>query len=639
PRELLQRVWPPMLATLAPASSASPEHHVFEVKYDGYRGIAAVSGGRVSFLTRNAIDLGTRFPAIYRALGRLPVPEVVLDGEVVAFDPRGASRFELLMEPNVDHRYIAFDILWLDGEDVRSRPLEERRDLLESVLSNVPPPIMLAERIPGDVNEALETARRRGLEGILAKERGSPYVGGRAREWLKIKVAQTQEVAIIGFTPISTGGKDIGALLVGVHDGIEFRFAGKVGTGFTAKLRKQLRAMLEKDVVDKSAAPDAPRMREAIWVKPRYVAQVRFTEWTRDGRLRHPSFQGLREDKKPEETRREIPQEVRQTSAAGTKKARATSRRPSAAAARSAPEPDAERERRRDDAGRSPEIEVKLTSGDRVVFPNAQITKGDVFAYYRDIAEVMVPALAGRPLSLKQWPKGITGEGFYRQNVPTLPSWATSVEVKTERRPVRHPIVDRRETLLWLANQSAFELHMWHSRVPHLSEPDWVAFDLDPGSGPFDDLITVARALHGLLANLGLESVPKTSGKRGLHVLVPVARGHHYGDTFGFAVAITEALATALPEIATTERTIAKRGGRLYVDALQNGQGKTIIAPYSLRGVEGAPVSTPLRWSEVTPSLEPARFNLKTIRARVDEVGDLFAPALAARQRLPRFAP
>src|SRR5919106_1446930 len=359
PRELLQRVWPPMLATLAPASSASPEHHLFEVKYDGYRGIAAVSGGRVSFLTRNAIDLGTRFPAIYRALERLPVPEVVLDGEVVAFDPRGASRFELLMEPSVDHRYIAFDILWLDGEDVRSRPLEERRDLLESVLSNVPPPIMLAERIPGDVNEALETARRRGLEGILAKERGSPYVGGRAREWLKIKVAQTQEVAIIGFTPISTGGKDIGALLVGVHDGAEFRFAGKVGTGFTAKLRKQLRAMLEKDVVDKPAAADAPRMRDAIWVTPRYVAQVRFAEWTRDGRLRHPSFQGLREDKKPEETRREIPQEVRQASAAGTKKARATSRRPSAAAERSAPDPDAERER--DDAGRSPEIEVKLT--------------------------------------------------------------------------------------------------------------------------------------------------------------------------------------------------------------------------------------------------------------------------------------
>src|SRR5919106_2659495 len=259
PRELLQKVWPPMLATLASPSSASPERHLFEVKYDGYRGLAGISGGRVSFITRNGIDLGSRFPDIYRALTRLTVPEAVLDGEVVAFDARGVSRFERLMEPDVEHRFIAFDILWLDGEDLRSRPLEERRDLLESVLSNVPPPIVLAERISGDVDGALKEAQRRGLEGILAKERGSPYVGGRAREWLKIKVAQTQEVAIIGFTPISTGGKEIGALLVGVHDGSTFRFAGKVGTGFTAKLRKQLRAMLEKDAVDKSAAPDAPR--------------------------------------------------------------------------------------------------------------------------------------------------------------------------------------------------------------------------------------------------------------------------------------------------------------------------------------------------------------------------------------------
>jgi bifunctional non-homologous end joining protein LigD len=388
--------------------------------------------------------------------------------------------------------------------------------------------------------------------------------------------------------------------------------------------------MLQKDVVDKPAAVDAPRMRDAIWVKPTYVAQVRFAEWTRDGRLRHPSFQGLREDKKPEETRREMPVEVRESaSRAAPKKGRP------------APEKDAppmeRNEPQEKDAAAPPPVEVKLTSAERVVYPKSGITKGDVFAYYRDVAGVLVPALAGRPLSLKQWPKGIAGEGFYRQNVPTLPPWATSVEVKTERRPVRHPIVDRPETLLWLANQSAFELHMWHSRVPHLSEPDWVAFDLDPGSGPFEDLITLARALHGLLENLGLESVPKTSGKRGLHVLVPIARGHTYEDTLGFAVAITDALAQALPEIATTERTISKRGGRLYLDAFQNGQGKTIIAPYSLRGVEGAPVSTPLRWAEVTPSLDPTRFNLRTLRARLDEVGDLFAPALNGRQRLPRF--
>src|SRR5919198_2403294 len=241
PQKLLEKVWPPMLATLASPTSASPDKHVFEVKYDGYRGLAAASGGRVAFLTRNAIDLGARFPQIYRALARLSVPEVVVDGEVVAFDAQGRSRFELLTQHDVDHRFVTFDILWLDGEDLRGRPQEE---------------------------------------------------------------------AIIGFTPISTGAKEIGALLLGVHDGEVFRFAGKVGTGYTSKLRQQLRAMLQKDVIDKPAAVDAPRMRDAVWVKPHYVAQVRFTEWTHDGRLRHPSFLGIREDKAPEETRREEPVDV-----------------------------------------------------------------------------------------------------------------------------------------------------------------------------------------------------------------------------------------------------------------------------------------------------------------------------------------
>lgn len=621
PRQLLDKVWPPMLATLSTASAGSPEKHVFEVKYDGYRGLAAVSGGRIAFLSRNAIDLGTRFPGLYRALSRLPIPEVVLDGEAVALDSRGVSRFELLMDAKAEHRFVAFDILWLDGEDLRARPLEERRDLLESVLANVPRPIEIADRLEGSVDAVLKEAKGRGLEGILAKERGSPYVAGRAREWLKIKVDHTQEVAIIGFTPISTGRKEIGALLVAVHDGKAFRFAGKVGTGYTAKLRQQLHATLQKDVVDKSAAVDAPRMRDAVWLTPRYVAQVRFTEWTKDGKLRHPSFQGLREDKKPEEARREVPVEVTEAPRASPKRAKSR----------------AASESEKVDSARTDAPEVKLTSGDRIVFPEAKITKGEVFAHYRHVAEVMVRVLAGRPLALKQWPKGIGGEGFYRQNVPTLPAWASSVEVETGRRPVRHPIVDRPETLLWLANQSAFELHMWHSRVPHLSEPDWVAFDLDPGSGAFADLITVAQALHALLEKLGLESVPKTSGKRGLHVFVPIARGHTYQDTLGFAVAITAALAQALGNIATTERTISKRGGRLYLDAFQNGQGKTIIAPYSLRGVEGAPLSTPLRWDEVTPSLDPSRFTLRTMRKRLDEVGDLFAPALKGRQRLPRF--
>ena len=532
----------------------------------------------------------------------------------------------------------------LDGEDLRSRPLEERRDLLESVLTNVPPPIEIAERSEGDSEAVLALAKRRQLEGVIAKRKGSTYEGRRSHEWLKLKVSHAQELAVIGFTPIKNGKREIGALLVGVFDPKKkhYEFAGKVGTGFTTRVRSALFTQLSKDTVDRSPAVDAPRMRDATWVTPKLVAQLQFTEWTRDGKLRHPSFQGLREDKRPEETRRELPVALAEhTSPTAAKRARTSTRAASGErrtrtqlAARTS---RTETSRTETAQKKRAAVPVSVTHGTRVVFPGSGITKGEAFEYYRDVSELIVPALEGRPLALKQWPRGIQSPGFFRQNVPDLPDWASAAEVQTAKRPVQHPIIDREETLLWLANHSAFELHMWHSRVPHLTEPDWVVFDLDPGDGPFEDLITVAQALHGLLEKLGLESVPKTSGKRGIHVLVPISRGHNYRDTTEFAVAITGALARALPDIATTERSIKARGGKLYLDAFQNGEGKTIIAPYSLRGVEPAPVSTPLRWSEVTNRLDPSKFNLKTLRKRLDKVGDLFAPALKGKQRLPRF--
>ncbi len=248
----------------------------------------------------------------------------------------------------------------------------------------------------------------------------------------------------------------------------------------------------------------------------------------------------------------------------------------------------------------------------------------------------MVPALDGRPLAVQQWPKGIGAEGFFRQNIQGAPKWATTVEVEHERRKVKHLVVDRPETLLWLANQSALTVHMWSSRVPHLTEPDWVVFDLDPADNGWEQLVRVATALRGMLDQLGLLSVPKTSGKRGLHVLVPVARGHTYADALDFAVAVSRTLEQGMSEIATTERSLKNRRGRLYIDAFQNGMGKTVVAPYSIRALEGAPVSAPLRWTEVTPALNPMDFNLKTMPRRLEKVGDLFAPALSGRQRLPR---
>jgi bifunctional non-homologous end joining protein LigD len=417
---------------------------------------------------------------------------------------------------------------------------------------------------------------------------------------------------------------------VAVREGKAWRYAGKVGTGYNAKTRRELLTRLSRDVVKKPPVEDAPRVRDALrneearWVKPRLVAQVSFTEWTEDGRMRHPSFQGLRNDKRPDEVVRELPIAHRRKSKTREPKTRGSKRRQTSVAARTARAP-------------SPKsvAPVVLTHGERVLFPEVGLTKADVFDYFRDVAPLMVPALEGRPLALQQWPRGVDEPGFFRQGVQSTPEWLTTACIHHDVRSLPHVVVDRPEALLWLANQSALTLHMWSSRVGHLEEPDWVAFDLDPGSGTFDDLIQLATTLRRHLEELGLNSVPKTSGKRGLHVLVPLAPGHTYEQIREFAHEAFCVVAKAHPELATTERSIAKRKGRLYLDAGQNAWGKTLVAPYSLRALPHAPVSTPLKWSEVTRKLDPTRFTLTTLRRRLDKVGDLFAPALAGGQKLP----
>ena len=307
PIELLVKVWPPMLATLSTAGALGKKPYVFEVKYDGFRALAGLSNGQVALQSRNALDLSRRFPKVARALESVEAAEAVLDGEIVAFDASGRPRFEALQTAQPDQRYCVFDLLWLDGEDLRQRPLDERRDLLASVLANATGPLELAERLGSDVIDALRQAKERDLEGVVAKEARSNYRGGRRREWLKLKLHSSQEVAIVGYLPLQNGEPGVGALLVAVQEHKQFRFAGKVGTGYTNAVRRELARDLDKDRVDAPTVVDPPRSREARWVKPRLVAQVAFTEWTRDGKLRQPVFKGLRLDKRPEECGRERP--------------------------------------------------------------------------------------------------------------------------------------------------------------------------------------------------------------------------------------------------------------------------------------------------------------------------------------------
>jgi bifunctional non-homologous end joining protein LigD len=594
-----------MLATLVGEAPAG----VFraEVKYDGFRALCALSNRRVAMWTRNGLDLTARFPHVAGALAAITVGDAVIDGEIGVLDAQGVSRFELMQQGREGAVLFAFDLLRLDGEDLRQKPLEARLDLLRSVLANAPAELRLAEEMPGSPDEALARARERGLEGVVLKERGSAYQGGRSRAWLKLKAQAAQELAIAGWTP-GKGAQSgsLGALLLAVADGRGgFEFAGKVGTGFTSKERAELKKRLAEDEMDKAPAGDAPRLRDAHWVKPRLVAQVRFTEWTSDGKLRHPAFQGLREDKKPEECVREKP-----TAGAG-------------ALAKNLPKQHST---------------IRLSNPDRLLYPKDRISKQEVAGYYAAIAPALLPAVRDRPLALVHWNRGIEGDRWFQQGVRPEP-WMTLAETpaRTKAGKVKHLIAADERALQWLAQNSVLELHAWHSRAQSLTQPDWVVFDLDPAEGKgIEQAIEVAQVLRGMFERLGLPSVPKTSGKRGLHIHVPLAPGHTFDDAQSFALQVGETVVKQMKNV-TLERSKARRDGRLYFDCLQNGYGKTVVAPYSPRGVPGAPVSAPLRWEEIDGALDPSRFNLRTMPQRLAEVGDLFAPALQQGVRLPRY--
>lgn len=614
PRQLLKSVFPPMLATLAGGPPADDRQWTYELKYDGFRALTAVVDGEAAMLSRNELDLAPRFPRIFEAVKKIAAREIVLDGEIVVLDEKGAPRFQLLQQGSGRERMIVFDILRLGGEDLRRKPYAERRKILKKALAKPPEGIFVAETLAMSGAEALRHAAEGGWEGIIAKRTTSVYEPRRSKEWLKVKALRQQELVVIGWQPSTASDHDIGSLHLAVNDGGELRYAGKVGTGFSAKLRTALRAELAKDEIAKPPVSDAPRVKVAHWVTPRLVAQVAFAEWTSDNRLRHPSFLGFREDKSVGEVVRERPMATTKTktaakAAAKTQAARGASR-------------------------------VTLTNPDRLLYPRDGITKRDVVDYYEAMAGPMLRALADRPLAIEHWNQGIDKPSWFQQNIGKEgPAWLTMIETptRTSGRGVKHLVADSVDALRWLAQMSVLTIHMWSSRGASLEEPDWLIFDLDPAKGKgIEQAIEAAIVMRGLLENLELPSVPKTSGKRGIHVLVPLAAGYSHEEATAFACSIAEAVAAHVPSI-TVERSLAKRRGRLYLDCLQNGYGKTIVAPYSLRAGDGAPVSAPLQWSEITKKLDPSKYTLRTMPDRVAKVGDLFAAVFENRATLPKL--
>jgi bifunctional non-homologous end joining protein LigD len=601
------RPYAPMLAT-ATDSLPVGEGWLYEPKWDGFRAIVTVVGGEVTFASRNANDLTGRFSELARAAANaITASDAVLDGEICALDDQGRSRFSLLQEGGGTPVLMLFDLLELDSEPLLDEPLRERRRRLEQIVGQGRGVLVSPQFDDGPA--LLAAAREQELEGVVAKKADSRYQPGRrSTDWHKLKLRQTQEVVIVGYTRGQgrrSGG--FGALIAGVHDAGVLRWAGNIGTGFSdAEIDRLLKILepLKRPDSPFAEVPKMPRVRasDITWVEPKLVAEVEFAEWTHEGRLRAPSYLRLRDDKEAPEVRRErasLPREL--------KRGRRT---------------------------------LRLSNLDKPFWPDEGITKGDLIAYYRDVAEVLVPHLKDRPFTMKRYPDGWKGKHFFQKQAPThMPDWIprTAQPASTregEKKIIDYALVNDDLALLWMANMGCIDLHAWSSRVDKPERPDWVMFDLDPSEGAtFENVVEVAQLVKQTLDLLELESFAKTSGSRGIHVLVPIARRHLFPEAREFASIVGSALARAHPGLVTTEWQKAKRKGVL-VDANQNRPGATNAMVYSVRPRAGAPVSTPLRWGEVVSGLDPTAFTMDAVLDRVAKDGDLFAGALAGKQSL-----
>jgi len=605
------RTYVPMLATLA-EDIPRGAGWLFEVKWDGYRAIAQVSGGDATLTSRNGNDLTARFPSVAKEVAKaVKTPEAVLDGEVCALDEAGRSSFSAMQQGKAGTPlvYYVFDLLEVDGEPVVDLPLVERRKRLEKLLDKRNRSVRLSEAFD-DGAALLEAAEQQGLEGIVAKRLDSRYIQGkRTRDWLKIKTHGEQEFVIAGFTK-GTGRRasSFGSLVLGYYRGDELVYAGNVGTGFNSKEIEKLLDKLRPLKRLTSPFPEVPKMpkvrkSDVIWVEPELVCEVEFAEWTHDGRLRSPSYKGLREDKPAEDVRREEP--ITDTVKKGTR-------------------------------------ELKLSNLDKVFFPVEGITKGDLLEYYRAVAPVLVPHLKDRPFTMVRWPDGIDGKRFFQKDAPShMPEWIPTFRtlVSTRESPrkkkwVDFPVVNDELALLWMVNMGCIDMNAWYSRVDKPDRPDFVLFDLDPSPDVgFKETVQVALLVKQALDAFGLVGFPKTSSAEGMHVLVPVERRHTFDDTRQFAEIVAGAIARTNRGLATTEWTKSKRRGVL-IDSNQNGEGKTIASAYSVRPRPGAPVSAPLRWDEVNEDLDPLSFTMAKVLERVRKHGDLFEGVLTTRQRL-----
>jgi bifunctional non-homologous end joining protein LigD len=614
----------PMSATLAERPPRGDEW-LFEIKWDGVRAIAFLDEENLRLQSRRGLSCERQYPELAVIPHQVAGRRAVLDGEIAALDERGISRFHLIQpriantDPNsVAHMarsrpvvYFAFDLLYLDGYDLRQVELSERRKLLEAVVS--PGGVLrISEAFPGAGREMLEAAQETGLEGIVAKHASSCYESRRSRDWLKIKIVGEQEFVIGGFTEPQGDRSYFGALALGVFEGGKLRWVGNVGTGFDQKNLAELYAKLQPLVTRECPFAERPKPdRGMTWVKPVLACQVKYANWTQDNRLRAPVFLGLRDDVNPAEV-------VRETAGAVTTED----------AAPSELLPPEAKESTLQIGGHS----LKFTNLPKVFYPDEGYTKRDVLNYYDAVARLILPHLKDRPLSLKRYPNGIGQEYFFQKNVrEAFAPWLRTEVIDG----IKYVFAEDRASLLYLVNLGCIDHNPWMSRSPNLDCPDFVLLDFDPQECSFEMIVEAVLLVKRILDRIGLAGYPKTTGGDGMHIYVPIEPIYTYDEARTFAELIARLAVAEQPRLFTTPRAVAKREkNRVYFDYLQIGRSKTIAAPYVLRAYPGAPVATPLEWSEVRTGLRPSDFTLANARERFARTGDLFAGVLESPQHL-----
>ena len=639
---------------------------LFELKLDGYRLLASKVGGEALLLTRNGNDYTAVFPEIARAVRALPLESCIIDGEVVVLAPDGKPSFSRLQQRGrltspLDVRraavelpatFYAFDLLAFEDYDLRPLPLLARKQLLATALPTIGP-MRVLDHIEREGDAFLEQVSALDLEGIIAKKADAPYRAGRSKVWLKIKAEPTGDFVIVGFTKPKGSRGHIGALQLADMVNGTLVYAGRVGTGFSDELLGELKEMLDpivreeppclgplfESAAEPRASEDIPETKTTTWVDPRFVVEVRFREWTPDGLLRHAAFLRMRPDKDPKDCVREVValSEARMDVALSEAKG---STPVETMLSESEPLPFAE-VTPRNEGLRATEVEktVAISNPAKVYWPADDLKKKDLIDYYQAISPWLLPYLTNRPVVLTRFPDGIDGKSFYQKDAPDfVPKWIRTEPIWSNdtQRDIRYFVCDDVETLTYIANMGSIPLHIWLSRVGSLEQPDWCVMDLDPKDAPFSAVVRCALVLRELCESIGMPSYVKTTGKSGLHILLPLNRQYTYEQSRMFGEVLAKVMLTKVSDIATIARVINKRGAKVYLDYMQNRHGQLIVAPFSVRPLPGAPVSMPLTWDEVNDSLDPKNYTIKNAVQRMERLGS--DPVLPALTETPDLA-